>query len=123
MLVLGLALLILKDFAAALVPIVVGVVVIAHGLRGLKESATARKCESKSWWVGLITSVLSVIFGVICIVNAFGVLKVASIFFGIVLIFNGVTNLFVAGNASVSERRYNKNHPIDVEFVEDKSEE
>jgi uncharacterized membrane protein HdeD (DUF308 family) len=61
------------------------------------------------------------VLGVVCIVDAFGVVNLAIKLIGVALIYNGISNIYIAIASSRSERRYSKNHEtIDVEFNEDK---
>jgi uncharacterized membrane protein HdeD (DUF308 family) len=61
------------------------------------------------------------ILGVVCIVEAFGIVTFAIKIIGVALIYNGISNIYIAIVSSRSERIYRKNHgTIDVEFNEDK---
>jgi uncharacterized membrane protein HdeD (DUF308 family) len=104
-----------------LIPVVIGVTLVAHGIRGFRESLATRKFGSDAWGIGAVLAVISILLGIICIVDAFGVVTVAFGIIGVALIYNGISNIYIAITSSRSERRYRKNHEtIDVEFNEDK---
>ena len=56
-------------------PIVIGLVLIFHSIRSIIEAVDARKYGYGGWSVGLIFSIISLIFGIICVTNAFDVMK------------------------------------------------
>lgn len=101
-----------------LIPIVIGVVLLFHGIRGLMEVYQAKKFGSNAWMVGMVMAIISVLLGVACIVNAFGIMQKATMIVGIILIYNGVSNIWIAGHAAKAEDKYKKT--VDVEFVEDR---
>lgn len=116
-LVIGIWILIQPAIIVSLIPIVIGVVLLAHGIRDLKESVESKKYGYESWGVGIVLAVISIVFGIICIVDAFGVLELASILIGIALIYNGVSNIWIASRATKAARDYRNQHdPVDVEF-------
>jgi predicted phage tail protein len=120
-LLLGVWVLLQPQIVTTLVPIVIGVVLLAHGFRGFRESLATRKFGSDAWGIGAVLAVISMVLGVVCIVDAFGVVNLAIKLIGVALIYNGVSNIYIAIASSRSERRYSKNHEtIDVEFNEDK---
>ena len=74
----------------------------------------------RRWNIAIILSIISIIFGVMCVVDAFGMMEKAIMLVGFILLFNGVTNVWVALTSSRAETLYKKNETIDVEFNEDK---
>ena len=119
-LLLGIWILIQPSIVLTLIPIVIGVVLLAHGLRGFKESWDSKGYGYNSWGIGAALSLISMVFRVVCIVDAFGVVKLAFVLIGIALIYNGVSNIWIAVHATKYEKTYRKEHEtIDVEFKED----
>lgn len=97
-----------------LIPIVVGVLLIYHGVKNIYTSIQEKKSKDSHWWVGLIIAVLSVIFGIILMRCAFLALEIGMIFIGIALIYTGISGLWSS--------RHEKNHRdriIDVEYREE----
>lgn len=119
-LLLGIWVLIQPEIIVSLIPIVIGVLLLGHGIRGIKESVDSRKYGCTYWGIGVLLSVISMILGVICIVDAFGVLELASIAIGIALIYNGLSNIWIAVRATTAEKRYRKEHDvIDIDFKDE----
>ena len=87
------------------------------------EAVDARKYGYGGWSVGLIFSIISLIFGIICVTNAFDVMKTATVVVGIILIFNGVSNIWITSRATKAESAYNKQKEFEATFVEDRKED
>ena len=112
-LALGIWFLIQPDIVVSIIPILIGVVLIFHGVRGLMETLAAKKYGYSSWGVNMVLCIISI---------AFGIMEKATIVVGIILIYNGISNIWIASRSTKAEKAYNKEHTIDVEFVEDRDE-
>ena len=100
--------------------IVIGVVLLFHGIRGIKETIEAKKYGFDAWGANLILAIISVILGFFCVFDAFGMMEKATIVVGIILIYNGVSNIWIAGTATHAAKDYaRRNGTVDVNFVED----
>ena len=106
-----------------LIPIVIGLVLIFHSIRSIIEAIDARKYGYGAWNVGLIVSVISLVFGILCVTNAFNIMKTATVVVGIILIFNGVSNIWITSRATKAESMYNKQQELEAKFVEDSEDE
>lgn len=116
----GIWFLIEPSVIVSLIPVVIGVVLLFHGLRALKETVEAKKFGYGSWGVNLGLALLSIAFGIVCIFNAFSIMEKAVMLVGVILIFNGLSNIWIAATATHAARDYaRRNAAIDVEFVED----
>ncbi len=119
-LLLGVWVLIQPEIIVSLIPIVIGVLLVGHGIRGAKESLACRGYGVSSWKIGIVFALISMILGVICIVDAFGVLELATVVIGIALIYNGVSNIWIAFRTASAEQQYRKEHDtIDIEFKDE----
>lgn len=104
----------------SLIPIVIGVVLLFHGIRGIKETIAAKKYGFDAWGANLILAIISVILGFFCVFDAFGMMEKATIVVGIILIYNGVSNIWIAVTATHAAKDYaRRNGTVDVNFVED----
>jgi uncharacterized membrane protein HdeD (DUF308 family) len=122
-LLLGIWVLIQPGIIMSLIPIVIGVLLLAHGIRGMKEAWASKQFGYGAWGISAAFSVISLVLGIICIVDAFGVLELASVAIGIALIYNGLSNIWIAFQSTKAERSYRRgNETIDVSFKEDSEE-
>lgn len=116
----GIWFMIQPSMIVSLIPVVIGVVLLFHGIRAVIETMNAKKFGFDSWGVSLILAVISVICGLICVFDAFGVMEKAIIVVGIILIFNGASNIWIIITATHAARDYaRRNGIVDVEFVKD----
>ena len=116
----GIWFLIEPSVIVSLIPIVIGVVLLFHGIRALKETLEAKKYGFSSWGVNLVLALLGIAFGIICIFDAFRVIEKAIMLVGIILVFNGISNIWIAGTATHAAKDYaRKNETVDVEFVDE----
>lgn len=119
----GIWFLIQPSVIVSLIPIVIGVLLLFHGIRALKEILNAKKFGYSAWGTGLVLAIISIICGLICVFDAFGVMEKAVMVVGIILIFNGLSNVWIAVSATHAERDYKRrNETIDTTFVEDGDE-
>ena len=79
----------------SLVPIVMGVILAVHGVQDVKMALESKNGGYDRWWIMLIIAIISIAFGVLCIVNAFGMVKLAMQFVGAALIYDGISDLWV----------------------------
>jgi len=101
--------------------IVVGVVLIYHGVMDVKYSSDLRRCESKFWSAALLCGLITCAVGVLLLVNPFESADVLFIVVAIGFLFDGASDLFTAVVVADGERRYELGmHP--VEAIEGKGE-
>ena len=116
----GIRFLVQPAVIVSLIPIVLGVVLLFHGLRAIKETIEAKKFGYDAWGADLILAIISLICGFICVFDAFGVMEKATIVVGIILIYNGVSNIWISCSATRAAKDYaRRNATVDVNFVED----
>lgn len=97
-----------------LIPIVIGVLLIYHGVKNIYTSIQEKQSKDSRWWVSMIIAVLSVVFGIVLMRCAFLALEIGMIFIGIALVYTGVSGLW----ASHHEKNH-RNRIIDVEYREE----
>ena len=120
----GIWFLIQPSVIVSLIPIVIGVVLLFHGARALKETFDAKKYGYNSWGVSFILAMLSLVCGLICIFDAFGVMEKAIIVVGIILVFNGLSNIWISMTVTRAAKNYERRTAaVDVEFVDDSTDE
>lgn len=78
-----------------IVPIIVGIVIVIHGINDLRQALALHKNEYDKWWVALILGLLTVILGVLLILNPFAALDTVVILIGIFLIFDGISTIWI----------------------------
>ena len=103
----------------SVVPIVIGVILVLHGVQDIKMAIETKQNGYDRWWAMLLIAIVSLVFGVLCIVTAFGVVTLAMQFVGVALIYDGVTDLWVVTKAARTAKRMQEEaDALDVEYRE-----
>lgn len=111
------------DKVLEIVPIIVGIVIVLHGINDLRQAYTLFKNKYDKWWVALILGLLTAAFGVLLILNPFAALDTVVILIGIFLIFDGISIIWITSRiyrtAKIMEQEA---EALDVEMeVEEKN--
>ena len=116
----GIWFLIQPSFVVSLIPIIIGVVLLFHGIRGVMEAVSAKKFGYERWAVSLVLAIICLVCGIVCVFCPLGVMEKAIMLIGIVLIFNGVTNIWISATATHAARDFERrNETVDVHFMDD----
>ena len=86
--------------------IVVGVILIYHGVMDVKYSSDLKRCESRFWAVALICGLITCAIGVLLLVNPFESTDLLFIMVAIGFLFDGASDLFTVVVVADGERRY-----------------
>ena len=115
----GIWIFIRPESIVSLVPIVIGVILCAHGISDLQIALETKANGYERWWSILVVAAVAIGFGILCIVNAFGMVKLALQFIGIALIYDGISALWIVSRAVQSAReRKREEDVLDVEYKE-----
>ena len=87
------------ESVVSLVPIVIGVLLCIHGIQDMRLAFETRQNGYERWWSMLVIALISLIFGLLCISNAFGIVTLALQFIGVALIYDGLTDIWIASRA------------------------
>lgn len=119
-LLIGVWIFITPGIIETLIPVVIGVILLCHGIQDVRMSWQMKEYGQDSWKFSMVLATISVIFGVLCIIDAFMVVKAAMILLGVALIYNGLSNLLITTRTTKAEKEYrNKMDPVDVEFKDE----
>ena len=102
----------------AFLPIVFGLFVIFDSISRVQNALDLRRCGYSSWKSFLLLPVLSVVLGVIMILNPFGTMETLVMAIGIILIVEGSINLLSALYTVLAVRRFAKLHPETQSMLE-----
>lgn len=118
-LLLGAWIFITPESVAALVPIVIGVVLLVHSLKDFQMALEAKQSGSGSWLMLFLLALFNCAFGVICICDSFGVISIAARMLGIALVYDGISDVIIVFHTvRAVKHAAEKLEPIDVESHE-----
>lgn len=78
----------------ALLPIVLGILVLVEGISKIQRAMMLRRYQYQRWIGALLTGVVIAALGVVLIINPFGALVVTVRVMGVLLIIDGVTGVW-----------------------------
>ena len=110
-LALGGFLILRSDIVVRILPIVFGLFVIFDSLGRVQSALELRRCGYGSWKGFLLLALLSVVLGVVMIVDPFGAMETLVMAIGVILIIEGALNLLSALYTMLAVRRFVKLHP------------
>lgn len=83
------------DKVLAIIPIIVGIVIVIHGLQNIKQAMELWRDKYAKWWVACILGVLTVGFGVLLICRPFTAIDTVVMLIGFFLIYDGLSNIWI----------------------------
>lgn len=114
--VIGIWILLTPEMIIMAVPVIVGVLIVIHGLHNVVQAIALQKEGDERWWLALTFGLLTVIFGGLLIFNPFGAVEFVVRLIGIFLIYDGVSDIWILSRVFKVKR--DKERIIDAEFVE-----
>lgn len=91
----GIIVLASPHFVISLYPVIVGIIIALYGLSDVMTALHMKQVDIGSWKTALILAVITVVLGVVVLVNPFKTMSVLVRIVGIVLIYKGITGLFI----------------------------
>lgn len=93
-----------REFAAKILPIIVGVVLVVSSIQIASMAFSAKAKRMNRWWILLIAAILDFIIGAICVFRAFQVVEFQVWVVGVMLIYVGITSILSAVRLRSHER-------------------
>ena len=115
---LGAFLIIRSDLVVRILPIVFGLFVIFDSLGRIQSALELRRCEYSSWKGFLLLAVLSIVLGIVMILDPFGTMETLVMAIGVILIIEGALNLLSALYTVIAVKRFLKLHPETQSMLE-----
>ncbi len=108
----------------SLIPIVMGIILIIHGLQDLKLALEAKSNRYDRWGILILTAILSLVLGFVCVAAAFELVKFGMIMIGLALIYDGLSDIWIVSRVGKSGRQFRRNYQaskdaIDVDYEEE----
>ncbi|MBQ7676759.1 MAG: DUF308 domain-containing protein [Lachnospiraceae bacterium] len=102
--VIGVWVILHQETAAGIVPMLIGVVLVVHGLQGISLAFSGRTVKMPHWWVGLIIGILDIVLGCVCIVCAFRLVTLALQVMGVMMIYDGIASCLLVHRVNRAEK-------------------
>lgn len=95
LIVIGVFMILKPEFVLSLFPMIVGGIIVIHGLLDLKHSIELATFKYRFWWIGLIISAATIGLGVLLLFNPFSAVTLAFRIIGVILIVDGVSDFWI----------------------------
>lgn len=119
MCVLGVWILFVPGTFLRLIPVVIGIILIYHGIKHILLTSQTNKETAGSWTAGFILAVIAIVLGIVMIFGAGFFLRLGMIFVGVVLIYDGIAGLYMTGHMNrVFKDQKKEDDVIDVDYKE-----
>ena len=77
----------------SIIPVVVGIIVLIHGLMDIQYTLDIKKAGSEKWWIALIASILTLVVGLLLVFNPFTVYEITMVLLGAAMLYDGGSDL------------------------------
>ena len=114
--VMGLWILLRPDMIIMAVPVIVGVVILIHGVHNVIQAVDLQRENYDKWWLALLLGILTVAFGGMLVFNPFAAVEMAVRMIGISLIYDGVSDMWILSR--VFKVKKHKEKVIDADYVD-----
>ena len=104
---------------AVVIPRIIGVLILFHGLKDLGDAMTLRKNKSPRALAAMIVGLVTIALGALLVVNPFSAFATVVRIIGIVLIYDGVSDLWITSEVTRAVRLAEKElqgEVIDVDY-------
>lgn len=79
----------------AMIPILVGIIIVIHGINNLQQSVSLCQNRYDKWWVALLLGIITIGFGILLIFNPFAAVDTLIRFIGLFLIYDGASDIWI----------------------------
>lgn len=114
--VIGIWILTSPEMIIMAVPVIVGVLIVIHGVHNVVQATALKKDGYDRWWLAFLFGALTVVLGGILVYNPFEVAETVVRFIGIFLIYDGVSDIWILSRVFKVKR--DKEKIIDVDYVD-----
>lgn len=97
------------------VPMIVGILIVIHGLHNTVQAIDLKKMQYDNWWVALLLSLLTVALGVVLICNPFTIVDTVVRIIGAFLVYDGLSDMWILSR--VFKTKKNREKIIDTDAV------
>lgn len=84
----------------SLIPIIVGILIVIHGISNLQQALTLCKSKYSRWWLALLLAVLTLGLGILLIFKPFAAIDTVVMLIGLFLIYDGISNIWIVSRVA-----------------------
>ena len=84
----------------AMIPILVGIIIVIHGINNLQQSVSLCQNRYDKWWIALLLGIITIGFGVLLVFNPFAAVDTLIRFIGLFMIYDGASDIWIMSRVS-----------------------
>ncbi|MDE6363087.1 MAG: DUF308 domain-containing protein [Lachnospiraceae bacterium] len=92
----------------SIIPVVVGIIMLFHGLMDIQYTLDIKKAGSEKWWIALIAAILTLVVGLLLVFNPFTVYEITMVLLGIAMLYDGGSDLVLLLFSYLAQRDTDK---------------
>lgn len=120
----GLWILLQPKTIGIMIPILVGIIFLIHGINDLQQAVNLCKSQYDKWWVILLLGLVTIGFGILLIWNPFEAVETLFMVIGFFLIYDGASDIWIISRVSHVAKLYKQEaEAVDAEAKEIESDE
>lgn len=104
----GIWMIVYPQVLVGVIPFFIGLLIVSHGILGIKSAVDAGRCKFEKWGVLFALSAISLIVGILTVLNAFDIVELTAKIIGIFLVYDGIAGLIVVIRARLVTRKYER---------------
>lgn len=102
--VVGAWILLKPEMIIAAVPVIIGIIIVMHGLHNTAQAIKLKHLNYEKWWLALLLGILTMVLGGVLIYNPFEVVDTVVRVIGAFLIYDGVSDIWIISRLFKSKR-------------------
>jgi hypothetical protein len=103
----------------SLIPIAIGVLLVVHGVQDISLAFEGKKNKATNWWGMLLMAIINIALGVLCVINAFGLVEFSMVLIGIMLVYDGLSDMLIVHKVNKAAKDVVDSEIIHEEDVDD----
>ena len=114
--VIGAWILLKPEMIIMAVPVIVGSLIVIHGIHNISQAFSLKKNGYERWWVAFVLGIVTAAFGCVLIFKPFTVVDTVVRLIGIFLIYDGLSDMWIISR--VFKVKKNTEKIVDATFVD-----
>lgn len=88
----------------SIIPVVVGILVILHGLMDIQYTLDIKRTGNTKWWIALIAAILTFVFGLVLVFRPFAAYEISMILLGVAMLYDGGSDLVLLAFSYLAQK-------------------
>lgn len=92
----------------SIIPVVVGIIVLFHGLMDIQYTFDIKKTGNSKWWIALIAAIITIVVGLMLVFNPFTAYEITMVLLGIAMLYDGGSDLVLLAFSYLAQKDTDK---------------